>query len=459
MSRHLFKLSKCCLMLLGVSVITGCSEEKIKHNYENMIYVNQSSLELFCGETQQLIASPTENTFNWSSEDPEIATVDANGKIMAVGEGYTRIVVTSGEYTKYVDVEVEIPTATSIIGRSGNKRAVIELNIENEYVEKILVECTTNNTSKEEAIEGRSGIVHISFDDLNEQAYDFTVTCIDKLGNEAAPVSFTTNVYGDNFQATVKNRVAEVTTRFGNGLAIRWKDIEGDCTLEYKNELGESITKEISVEETNTYLYDYGSDLTYTTYALPELNAIDAFQAGPNSLEESSIEDLRSVLTMAGPCVINVFNFDLGGEGVGYHDESAHNEAGNNYRSDKGDANSQGVDLEGGNIGYTTHGEWLMFTLDVQEAGTYAFDLHRSVNNEGRNGYYSLEIDGVKTDYVLMPDDNNWGAYKWQHETYPESQPKIQFTVGKHTVKFILGKDGDHGKVNFKEIRFSPVNE
>ena len=65
----------------------------------------------------------------------------------------------------------------------------------------------------------------------------------------------------------------------------------------------------------------------------------------------------------------------------------------------------------------------------------------------------------MSTDYVFMQDDNDWNAYKWQHETYPENQPKIYFTEGKHTVKFVLGKDGDHGKVNFRNLRFTFVGE
>ena len=69
---------------------------EIKHDYEHMIYVNESSLELFCGDTRQLTASPTDRTFNWMSEDPEVAEVDPHGMVTAKNEGNTRIVVTQG---------------------------------------------------------------------------------------------------------------------------------------------------------------------------------------------------------------------------------------------------------------------------------------------------------------------------------------------------------------------------
>lgn len=445
-------------MACGLTAIWGCSEVEIRHNYEHMIYVNESSLELFYGDAQQLTASPTEDTFTWMSEDPDIADVDSHGMVTAKTEGNTRIVVTSGEYKEYVEVSVKIPTAKSVQAHAGKKRVQIEVDLDNEYVEKIKIECTNNQTTVEQPIGCKSGVFKFFYENLDEEMHYFSVVCVDRFGNESEPIDISANVYGDNYQSTLCNRGVEVATRFGNGLVIKWKDIPGDCILNYKNESGVYVEKEVPASEVHTYLYDYASDLTYTSSAYPESDAVDVFVVGPDQLEV--YEDLRSVLTISEPCVISVFNFDLGGEGVAYHDESSWNEGGYNYRAQKGDENSEGVDLEGGgNIGYTTHGEWLMFTVDVQDAGKYAFDLERSVNNEGRDGYYSLEIDGVPLEHVLLPDDNDWGAYKWQHETYPENQPVISFTKGKHTVKFILGKDDGHGKFNFRNIRFSPVNE
>ena len=103
------------------------------------------------------------------------------------------------------------------------------------------------------------------------------------------------------------------------------------------------------------------------------------------------------------------------------------------------------------NIGYTGADEWQMFTLDVQDEGTYAFDLFRSVNN-GNGGYYSLEVDGVATNSVHMVNDNDWNAFKCQHDVYPENQPKLYLTKGKQTVKFIIGEGGNF---NYKFIRFA----
>lgn len=450
MSKCVCKFSKVGVLLFVFIGIIGCSTKEIDHNYDNMVYVNQSSLDLYYGDTEQLTASPTEATFEWTSEDPTIATVDNNGLVTATGVGFTQIVATQGEWSKSIEVAVSLPTSKQVLARAGNKRVLLEVVIDNEKVQKMNVVCQNDQSSIEEDVNCKSGVFKFYYNDLEENAkYNFTVTCVDRFGNESTPVNVSANVYGDSFQASLSNRAVQVATRFGNGLVVKWKEITGNCVLNYKNEAGEDVTKYITSNETNSYLLDFGSDLSYATYAIPESNAADTFYVAPVVLE--NYEDLRSVLTASATCEISVFNFDLGGEGIGYHDNSAHNEAGYNYRSEKGDDNSPGVDTEYGmNIGYTGAGEWQMFTIDVQDAGTYAFDLFRSVNN-GNGGYYSLEVDGVATDAIYMQNDNDWNAFKWQHDVYPENQPKFNFTKGKHTVKLIVGEGGNF---NYKFIRF-----
>ncbi|HLZ09265.1 MAG TPA: carbohydrate-binding protein, partial [Chloroflexota bacterium] len=70
------------------------------------------------------------------------------------------------------------------------------------------------------------------------------------------------------------------------------------------------------------------------------------------------------------PGTIQNENYDLGGEGVGYHDSDATN-SGGRYRSD-------GVDIEacsdagcGFDVGWTNAGEWLKYTVNVATAQTY----------------------------------------------------------------------------------------
>lgn len=85
--------------------LSSC-EEYIRTEVVKEIYVNKSSINGFVGEEVQLIASPTDAgyQFQWSSEDDQIATVTADGKVKLVGEGFTNILVTAGEIKQTIEI-------------------------------------------------------------------------------------------------------------------------------------------------------------------------------------------------------------------------------------------------------------------------------------------------------------------------------------------------------------------
>jgi len=68
------------------------------------------------------------------------------------------------------------------------------------------------------------------------------------------------------------------------------------------------------------------------------------------------------------PGRIEAEDFDVGGQGVAYHDLTLENE-GDKYRPDAV-AIEPTTDLEGGyNVGWTEAGEWLAYTVDVASTG------------------------------------------------------------------------------------------
>ena len=78
-----------------------------------------------------------------------------------------------------------------------------------------------------------------------------------------------------------------------------------------------------------------------------------------------------------------MFNaYDRGGEGGGYHDLSGRN---------GGTPDTEGS----GNIGYTTNGEWLCYTIDVKDAGTYKCTMTASSSSAAGTfgGDYQWFID------------------------------------------------------------------
>jgi hypothetical protein len=104
-------------------------------------------------------------------------------------------------------------------------------------------------------------------------------------------------------------------------------------------------------------------------------------------------------------------NFDLGGEGVAYHDNVAGN-AGGQYRT------TEDVDIlaaTGNGSGYVVNnfetGEWLNYTVSVATGGTYAISLN--VSSEMTSGVFHIEIDGVDVSgSISVPNTGNWGAFQ-----------------------------------------------
>ncbi len=103
------------------------------------------------------------------------------------------------------------------------------------------------------------------------------------------------------------------------------------------------------------------------------------------------------------PCVIEAEDYDLGGEGVAYHDTTSGN-YGNLYRNDDVDIGS----LSGGNyrVGWFWANEWLEYTIKNPEAGTYNIILW--VSSVWDTANVSISLDGSSVGTLSVP---NTGSY------------------------------------------------
>ncbi|WP_130736043.1 carbohydrate-binding protein [Flavobacterium sp. J27] len=109
-------------------------------------------------------------------------------------------------------------------------------------------------------------------------------------------------------------------------------------------------------------------------------------------------------------------NYDLGGEGIGYHDTEMENLAVTNgsptYRSD------DGMDIEVGstvtNISYTNDGEWANYTVNVTNSGTYDFEFIVASGDPSGGKSIKLQLlnpdTGVPTDLGQTGDFPNTGG-------------------------------------------------
>jgi hypothetical protein len=110
------------------------------------------------------------------------------------------------------------------------------------------------------------------------------------------------------------------------------------------------------------------------------------------------------------PGKIEAENYDLGGEGVAYHDVSPGN-TGGFYRVDDVDIKFS-TDTGGGYaIGWFNAGEWLDYTVDVTVTALYDIDLRVGSYLPGRT--LTIAFNGTNvTGEVAVPQVEDWDRYE-----------------------------------------------
>ena len=111
------------------------------------------------------------------------------------------------------------------------------------------------------------------------------------------------------------------------------------------------------------------------------------------------------------PGRVQVEDFDLGGEGVGYHDTTAGNTGGAYRTADRVDIEST-TDAGGGYaIGTVAPGEWLNYTVDVAAAGSYDLSFRVAVPAFGGTFHLQTEAGANLTGALVVPSTGAWGTY------------------------------------------------
>jgi len=148
------------------------------------------------------------------------------------------------------------------------------------------------------------------------------------------------------------------------------------------------------------------------------------------------------------PGTIQAEYYDKGGEGAAYHDNDSQNQGDANYRS------SEGVDIVNGNggraLGYTSTGEWVEYTIDVQEAGNYSFKatVSSGVNNSGFSINLNKNGKITKLADIRVPQtgNNNWDTYTTVEGTLSEP-----LEAGEQILRIVI----TGSNCNIDKIKFS----
>ncbi|GAL84881.1 hypothetical protein MYP_2109 [Sporocytophaga myxococcoides] len=147
------------------------------------------------------------------------------------------------------------------------------------------------------------------------------------------------------------------------------------------------------------------------------------------------------------PGRIEAEEYDLGGEGMAYHEANANgNEGKATFRNDEVDIETT-QDSEGAyNVGYILQGEWLEYTVNVVASGQY--DLNVRVAADGDGKVLHIEMDGVDvTGPVNVPNTGGWQA--WQTVTVKN----VNLKAGEHIMRIAF----DASYMNLNYMEFSDV--
>lgn len=170
--------------------------------------------------------------------------------------------------------------------------------------------------------------------------------------------------------------------------------------------------------------------------------------------------------------------YDTGGEQVSYHDtDSANNGSGrlnpangdyfNEFRMHEGVdisfTKSNGTDDNPYNdvmpemnqlyVGWTVPGEWIKYTVEVQQTGTYTVGLMYTSNGDG--GIELVTDDSVSTGIMIVPstykDADTLAWRQWHHWNKNVQLGRIQLKEGRQnfTLKTVV-----NGNMNYDYLEF-----
>lgn len=183
---------------------------------------------------------------------------------------------------------------------------------------------------------------------------------------------------------------------------------------------------------------------------------------GENSLVRAIIQtipkqshDLRNPIPFDGtrhriPGIIEAEHYDLGEEGVAYHDLMPEN-SGGYFRTDAVDIEIDASSKNDFKIASIQAGEWLTYSVNVTTSG--ALKLEVQVASISGNKTFHFEMDGVNiSGQIMVPNTGGWGD--WQ----TVSVTTLKLRPGKKTMRVVMD-DGDFnlGRVTFSSLPITDV--
>ncbi|PWJ44272.1 glycosyl hydrolase [Sediminitomix flava] len=273
-------------------------------------------------------------------------------------------------------------------------------------------------------------------------------------GNEPITVHFS-----DGYQLEVPAYARATSRDASNTINITADEIEVA--------VGGSVTLNATViGDVNSVEFYQDGQLIGTVTEAPYTITVDQLTAGylafhAKAINESTINMSNFIRVLVGtqqayggtpvnlPGTIETGNYDTfegaKGQGITYVDVTTWNEGG--YRPEEA-VDASITNGEGATVGWIEAGEWLEYTVNIQQQGEYKANIRFSNGNNAQEGPFHFKIDGVKiSDDIYLNSSADWD--NWATKTVEN----INLKSGEHILQIYMDNGGFNlGKITFEHI-------
>ena len=140
------------------------------------------------------------------------------------------------------------------------------------------------------------------------------------------------------------------------------------------------------------------------------------------------------------PGTVEAEHYDKGDAGVAYVDTTPQNEGANYREATQVDIEKRPDASNGHGIGWTRKGEWLIYSVEVKEAGTYTIEFPVASHKQG--GTFHIEFSGKDVSGpITVPDTGGW------QKLQTIKKEGVTLTAGTHTMKVVMDTEGASGSI------------
>lgn len=224
---------------------------------------------------------------------------------------------------------------------------------------------------------------------------------------------------------------------YGGELTYEWH--KGEFAIFDNDNVSGSLTSKLTIGQ--------ASDIDVASYYCEITDACgSSIKTEPVRLAYSNSNKPFSGTAISLPGKFEAEHFDLGGQGVAYVDINGEWDPVNEFRDEE-------VDLEesdnGYTIGYVKKGEWLEYTVNVVESGTYQIDVSAAATSSSQVAKFTIEGDTIAR--VAIEKTGGWSNFKLS------SDRNVELEAGEHVIRLNFSGSFNVDYIDVKNVTGFPL--